>query len=373
MKKYFFLASLFLVLMTQQSCSQKTTVVAQTTKNAIPSFYKAYEKYFPIGAAINPNMDLKSEERQQFVAYHFNSVTAENQYKPRFLQPKEGLWKWGGADSITNFARKYKMKIRGHALVWYQSTPEWMVKDGDKPASKELLLKRMKTHIETVMNRYKNDVYCWDVVNEAISEDSNKPNEIYRSRDALYQILGEEYVAQAFLMARAVDPKAQLYYNDFRFSDPVKRKKIYDLLKRLLDRGVPIDGVGFQTHLVPDEETEAYLQESIDMFSKLGLKIQITELDVSVYKFRDTKHPDADKTDDAYTDARQQKQSDLYEMVMRVARRNAGKVTGVTFWGTSDARRNYRTIRIGKMDYPFLFDEFMKPKPAFYRVVDFKK
>jgi endo-1,4-beta-xylanase len=377
MKKYFFLASLFLVLMTQTSCSQKTAPVqaaAQTaTKDAVPSLYKAYEKYFPIGAAINPSMDLKTEERRKFAAYHYNSVTAENQFKPRFLQPKEGLWKWEGADSVANFARENNMKIRGHALVWYQSTPEWMVKDGSKPASKELLLKRMKTHIETVMNRYKKDVYCWDVVNESISEDSNKPNEIYRPNDPLFQILGEEYVAQAFIMARAVDPKAQLYYNDFRFSDPVKRKKIYDLLKRLLDKGVPIDGVGFQTHLIPDEETEAYLQESIDMFSKLGLKVQITELDVSVYKFRDPKHPDANKADDAYTDARKQKQADMFEMVMRVARRNAGTVTGVTFWGTSDARRNYRTVRIGKMDYPFIFDEFMKPKHFFNRIVDFKK
>jgi endo-1,4-beta-xylanase len=356
---------------TVQSCSQKTTL--QTNKSStVPSLWQAYKDFFPIGAAINPSMDLKTEERRKFAAYHYNSVTAENQFKPRFLQPKEGVWKWEPADSIADFARENKMKIRGHALVWYQSTPQWMVKDGDKPASKELLLKRMKTHIETVMSRYKNDVYCWDVVNESISENS-LTDSIFRPSDPLFQILGEEYVAQAFIMARAVDPKAQLYYNDFRFSDPVKRKKIYDLLKRMLDRGVPIDGVGFQTHLVPDEETEAYLQESIDMFSKLGLKIQITELDVSVYNFRNPKHPDADKSDDNYTDARKQKQSDMFEMVMRVCRRNAGKVTGVTFWGTSDARRNYRTIRIGKMDYPFLFDEFMKPKPVFYRVVDFKK
>jgi endo-1,4-beta-xylanase len=366
--------SLVLVLLiTLTGCSQKTTQPATSIKaDNVPSLFKAYEKYFPIGAAINPSMDLKTEERRKFAAYHYNSVTAENQFKPRFLQPKEGLWKWEGADSVANFARENDMKIRGHALVWYQSTPQWMVKDGDKPASKELLLQRMKTHIETVMNRYKKDVYCWDVVNESISENSQSDS-IFRPSDPLFQILGEEYVAQAFIMARAVDPKAQLYYNDFRFSDPVKRKKIYDLLKRLLDRGVPIDGVGFQTHLIPDEETEAYLQESIDMFSKLGLKIQITELDVSVYKFRDPKHPDANKADDAYTDARKQKQADMFDMVMRVCRRNVGKVTGVTFWGTSDARRNYRTIRIGKMDYPFLFDEFMKPKPMFYKIVDFKK
>lgn len=372
MKQLIFSIIITAFLGTTQGCSQKTTN-SQTADNKVPSLCKAYEKYFPIGAAINPSMDLTSEERMKFAAYHFNSITAENQFKPRYTHPKENLWRWEGADSIINFARKYKLKVRGHTLVWHQATPEWMVKDGDKPASKELLLARMKNHIETSMNRYKNDVYCWDVVNEAISEDSTKLDEIYRPTDPLYKILGEEYVAQAFIMARAVDPKAQLFYNDFRFSDPIKRKKIYDLMKRMKDRGVPIDGIGFQTHLVPDEETEAYLQESIDMFSKLGLKVQITELDVSVYKFRDPKHPDADKSDTDYSEARKQKQSDMYDMVMRVCRRNAGKVTGVTFWGTSDARRNYRTIRIGKMDYPFVFDEFMQPKPVFYRIVNFKK
>jgi endo-1,4-beta-xylanase len=373
MKKHLLLLTSFILILTTQSCSQKSTAAQTNKPTTIPSLWESYKDFFPIGAAINPNMDLKTPERRQFVAYHFNSVTAENQFKPRALQPREGVWKWAAADSIRDFARENKMKIRGHTLVWYQSVPQWMVKDGNKLASKELLLKRMKTHIETVMNRYKNDVYCWDVVNEAVTENSSKPNEIYRPTDTLHQILGEEYVAQAFIIARAADPKAQLYYNDFRFSDPVKRKKIYDLMKRLLDRGVPIDGIGFQTHLIPDEETEAYLQESIDMFSGLGLKVQITELDVSAYKHRIPKHPDADKSDDRYTDERKQKQSDMYDMVMRVCRRNVGKVTGVTFWGTTDSRDNFRTKRLGKMDYPFVFDEFMQPKPVFYRLVNFKK
>lgn len=352
-----------------ESCLPKKGIQTIETRK-IPSLCQAYKDYFPIGTAINPSMDFATEERRAFVAYHFNSVTAENQFKPRFLQPKEGMWRWASADSIVDFAKAHNMKVRGHTLVWYQSTPDWMVTEGGKLASKELLLERMKMHIETVMHRYKNDVYCWDVVNESVTENSDVDS-VFRPSDRLFQILGEDYIAEAFKMARAADPNAQLFYNDFRFSDPIKRQKIYDLLKRLLNKGVPIDGVGFQTHLIPDEETEAYLQESIDMFSKLGLKVQITELDVSVYKHRIVGHPDTDKSDDRYTEARQQKQAEMFDMVMRVCRRNKDKVTGVTFWGTADSRNNFRTKRLGKMDYPFVFDEFMQPKPVFYQILKF--
>lgn len=353
---------------TLMGCSQKTQPQKTNSLNSV-SFYKAYENYFPIGAAISPALDFASEERKNWIPTQYNSITPENQLKPKFIHPKEDVWSWKPSDEIIEYARANKLKVRGHTLVWFQSTPEWMVKDGDKAASKQLLLSRMKTHIETTMKRYKDDIYCWDVVNEAIS---NQPNEVFRANDPLHAILGEDYVAQAFIMARAADPKCQLYYNDYRFSDPVKRKKIYGLMKRMKERGVPIDGIGFQEHLVPDEMTEEYFQETIDMFSALGLKIQITELDISVYNFRDEKNPNIDKSDDKYTEARKKKQEEMFDMVFRVCRKNKDKIRGITFWGTTDARNNYRTIRLGKMDYPFIFDEFMKPKPLISRLIDFK-
>jgi endo-1,4-beta-xylanase len=367
MKPQLSISLLCMAMFFMVACSKKTApVLAQNQE--VKSLYKAYEDFFPIGAAINPELDLKSEKRQKWIASQYNSITPENQMKPKFLRPTEDKWDWAPADEIVEFARKNNLKVRGHALVWYQSTPDWMVKDGEKTASKALLKKRIREHIETTMNRYKNDVYCWDVVNEAISD---KPDEIFRANDQLYNILGEDYIAQAFTIARATDHACKLYYNDYRFSDPVKRKKIYELMKRMLAKGVPIDGIGFQTHLVPDEESAEYLQETIDMFSGLGLKIQITELDISVYKFRDPKHPDASKTDFAYTAARKAKQAKEYKMIFDICRKNKDKITGVTFWGTTDAQNNYRTKRIGKMDYPFLFDENMNPKDVFFKVTNF--
>jgi endo-1,4-beta-xylanase len=346
----------------------KAPVGGPTANGGEVSLYKAYQHYFPIGAAINPEADLVSAERKLFIAQQYNSITPENQMKIRFIHPKEDKWNWEPADKIVAFAKENKMKVRGHALVWYQNLPQWYVMDGNAFCTKEVLYRRMKGHIETVMARYKNDVYCWDVVNEAISDNTA---ETFRAKDSLYEIAGEEYVEMAFRYARQADPKAQLYYNDYRFSNPVKRKKIYDLLKKLKEKGVPIDGVGMQSHYTPNEVTREYLQETIDMFSKLGLQVQVTELDVSVYNYRDKNSQDTDKADDKYTEARKQVQLEFYNMLFEVYRKNKDKITGITFWGTSDMRRNYRTNKIGKMDYPFLFDEFMKPKKALEAVLKF--
>ncbi len=354
----------FALVISNICCSQKTTPIAEKKAS---SLYQAYAAYFPIGAAYSPALD-SSQDRQEWIPTQYNSITPENQLKPKFLHPEENLWDWEPADKIIGFAKANDMKIRGHALVWFQSTPDWMLKDGTKSASKELLKARLKEHISTTMNRYKGSIYCWDVVNEAIS---NLPEETFRAQDGLYKILGEDYIAEAFKIAKEIDPDCQLYYNDYRFSDPVKREKIYQLMKRMLAKGVPIDGIGFQSHLVPDEITERYFQETIDMFSTLGLKIQITELDISVFNYRIEGHPDLDKNDDAYTPERIKKQTEMYDMVFRVCRKNKDKITGITFWGTSDARDNYRTKRIGKMDYPFIFDENMKAKSVFDMITNF--
>lgn len=332
------------------------------------TLYKAYLNYFPIGAAINPDVDLVSEERKLFIAEQYNSITAENQMKPRQIHPKENSWNWEQADRIVKFARENNMKVRGHVLVWHQNLPSWLIYDNGQLSSKDVLYAKLKHHITTVMQHFQKEVYCWDIVNEAISDN---PKEFFKSKDTLFAIAGEEYIEMAFRYARSAVPKAQLFYNDYRFSDPVKRGKIFQLLKKLKEKGVPIDGVGIQSHYTPNEVTKEYLQETLDMFASIGLKVQITELDVSVYNYRDKNNLDANKNDSAYTQERQQRQEEMFKMLFEVYRKNKSIISGVTFWGTSDMRKNFRTNRIGKMDYPFLFDENMKPKKAFYTITSF--
>jgi endo-1,4-beta-xylanase len=355
------------------AASKQSKVSSTPTKTAdessLPrSLYKSYVSFFPIGTAINPDVDLVNEERRIFIAKQYNSVTAENQMKLKFIHPQKDRWNWEPADKIVAFAKDNNMKIRGHALVWQQNVPLWFVSNNASLVSKETLLTNMKLHIEAMINRYKANVYCWDVVNEAISD---APKDFFKEKDTLYKIAGEDYVEMAFRYARAADPKAQLYYNDYRFSDSTKRRKIFELLKRLKTKGTPIDGVGMQSHYIPNEVTRSYLQETIDMFVGLGLKVQVTELDVSVYNYRDKNGLDANKLDDAYTDSRKKSQENFYKMLFEVYRKNKSVITGVTFWGSNDMRQNYRTNRIGKMDYPFLFDEFMQPKPVYNKIINF--
>lgn len=352
-------------------CTSAQNLTNNSANNtATESLYYAYKEYFPIGTAIAIE-DLNDAEKTKHIANQFNSITPENQMKPRYLHPKEDVYKWEDADKIVTFAREHKMKVRGHTLVWHQNIPDWFVKNADGSLiTKEELFKKMEAHINAVVGRYKNDVYCWDVVNEAISD---KPEELFRENDLLYKIAGEEYIEKAFYYAKKADPTAKLYYNDYRFSNAVKRKRILELLQRLKAKGIAVDGVGMQEHLTPNEWNDTDFQQTIDMFKNIGLKLQITELDISIYNYRDKNGKEASKEDTLYTAERKQTQMANYEMVFNIAKANKDVITAITFWGFADARKNFRTNRIGKMDYPFLFDEFLQPKEVFYKLINHKK
>src|SRR5690606_3202536 len=140
--------------------------------------------------------------------------------------------------------------------------------------SKDSLLNRLRDHIHTVVKRYKGKIYAWDVVNEAI--DDNPAN--YLRPSEWLKICGEDYIAKAFIYAHEADPDAQLYYNDYNTERPEKRDRIFKLLKQLKDQGVPIHGVGLQGHWSLYEPTKTELQETIQKFASLGLKVQITEM-----------------------------------------------------------------------------------------------
>lgn len=240
-----------------------------------------YKKYFPIGVAVRPS-DLRNGPEKDLILKEFNSITAENAMKMAPLQPAENRFNWRDADTIVSFGVRNKINVRGHTLCWHAQAPNWMFTDSaGKPASKELLLKRLKTHIQTVVGRYKGKVYAWDVVNEVIADDST-----FLRKTKWTDITGEEFIEKAFEFAHEADPKAILFYNDYNTEIPAKREKIVRLLKTLLDKGVPVHGVGLQAHWSISSPTQDELEKSIQQFSALGLQIQFTELDVSVYTGR---------------------------------------------------------------------------------------
>jgi endo-1,4-beta-xylanase len=365
LKEIFFSFAFFLLLFSLAcvlKVEAKTYSCPEFSPDSIKGLKDYYKDFFPIGVAVSPNSLVGSQSL--LVLKHFQSLTAENVMKPAVIHPEENRYFWDDADKIADFASLYKMLVRGHTLCWHQQTGEWMFKDSEgKTVSKDVLLARLKDHIMQVVTRYKDRIYAWDVVNEAIDDDDSK----YMRESEWYKICNEEYIEKAFRWAHEADPDALLFYNDYNTELPAKRDKVYRLLKTLIDRGVPVHGVGLQAHWNLESPTEKDLRDAIEKYSSLGLKIQITELDVSVYS------PDEkDPSDNVFTAERDRRQMEKYEMVFRVFRDYKNVITGVTFWNVTDKHSWLDNFPVkGRKNYPLLFDQNLKPKKAYWKVANF--
>ena len=181
-----------------------------------PGLKDAYKNYFTIGVAVNQN-NITDPAQIEIIKKQFNSVTAENDWKPGEIHPKEGVWNFEKADKIANFCRENGIKMRGHCLCWHSQFADWMFTDKKgKPVKKEVFYERLRDHIHTVVNRYKDVVYAWDVVNEAMADDNQfgprfpfgrgakEPSPYRQSRH--FQLCGDEFIAKAFQFAREADP-----------------------------------------------------------------------------------------------------------------------------------------------------------------------
>jgi endo-1,4-beta-xylanase len=347
-------------------CSGTKNAQGDSADKGLKDYYK---DYFPIGAAVSPQ-GLKRPEERQLILEQFASMTPENAMKMGPIHPRENEYFWKDADSIAAFARDNGLKLRGHTLCWHSQTPRWLFVDSTKnppdTVSKEVLYKRLKEHITAVVTRYKGTIYAWDVVNEVISDN---PNEYFRN-SPFYRICGEEFVEKAFEYAHAADPNALLFYNDYNETNPVKREKIYRMVKGLKDKGVPIHGIGMQAHWSIHDLTEGQVDSTISKFAELGLKIQLTELDLKVQPAGNRARLDSARE---YTAEREKLQTEKYEMIFRVLRKYRNVINAVTFWNVSDKYSWLDRRNGGGRAYPLLFDTTYKPKKAYYQVVNFKK
>ena len=300
------------------------------------------------------------------------------------LEPTENSFSYGTADAIVNFATTNNMKVRGHTLVWYSQNPSWVFSNGSGGmATKDVVLARMRNHITKVMQHFQGKVYAWDVVNEAINNDGTyRDGTLADDKKSLwYQIIGESYIAEAFKAAHAADPNAKLFYNDYYDYIPAKRDGIYNMLKGLLDSGVIVHGVGLQTHLniqpSTDMTNQAYyqnvanLEAAIVKYASLGLEVQITEMDMSLYIPGITYTSDMFYTAATFTDALQTQQAERYRAFFDLFRAHKDVITGVTLWGIADDNTWLSEFSSGRKDFPLLFDTNHNPKKAFYAVVDF--
>ena len=335
----------------------------------------AYKDYFMIGVALNQR-NVSTPDQINLVKAEFNSITAENDMKPGELHPKEGVWNWEKADKIANFCRQNGIKLRGHCLCWHSQFADWMFTDKKgKEVKKEVFYERLREHIHTVVNRYKDVVYAWDVVNEAMADDNGggprwgrfggqEPSPYRQSRH--FRLCGDEFIAKAFQFAREADPNALLFYNDYSCVDEGKRERIYNMVKKMKDAGVPIDGIGMQGHYNIYFPSEEQLEKAIVRFKELVKHIHITELDIRMNQemggqlqfSRGENRPVAGYMNTMLTDQ--------YSRVFKIFRKHKDVIDCVTFWNLGD-----RDSWLGVNNHPLPFDENYKPKQAYYAIKNF--
>jgi endo-1,4-beta-xylanase len=359
--------SVSLVVLLAEGC-KSGKVQKQQTNDRTKGLKDYYKDYFTMGVAVSPQ-GLKRAEESELVLQQFSSITPENAMKMGPIHPQQNEYYWRDADSIVAFANQHNLKVRGHCLCWHNQAPRWLFIDSTlnppDTVSKEVLLKRLKEHITEVVTRYKGSVYAWDVVNEAISDN---PNEYLRN-SPWYRICGEEFIARAFEYAHAADPDALLFYNDYNETNPVKREKIFKLVKGLKDAGVPINGVGLQSHWSMHEITNGQIDSTLLRFAELGLKVQVTELDLKVQYNGPRARQDSVP---GYTAEREKLQTEQYEMIFKLFRKYKNVISAVTFWNVSD-KYSWLDRRGGGKAYPLLFDTTYQPKKAYWNVVNFDK
>ncbi|MFB9327734.1 endo-1,4-beta-xylanase [Paenibacillus aurantiacus] len=329
----------------------------------IPSLKDVFADDFLLGSAllVNEIQDPNGPDAQ-LIQKHFNSLTAGNELKWDATEPQEGQFDFTRADKIVDFASTNGIAMRGHTLIWHSQTPNWVFYDAEgKLASKELLFARMKKHIETVVGRYKGKIYAWDVVNEVLEPGDKQPGGLRNS--LWYRIAGEEFIEKAFIYAHEADPSAKLFINDYNTNMPEKRQNLHDLIKRLKAKGIPVDGVGHQTHIGIEYPTVQEIDDQFQAFRDLGIEQQVTELDMSVY----TNDADAYET---FPLELQLKQAKRYKEIFDVFKKHADQLTAVIFWGKDDLNTWLRTFPVNRNNWPLLFDERLQAKYAYWAIVD---
>jgi endo-1,4-beta-xylanase len=355
------------------------SVLCNCTSNKKITLKDAYKKDFLIGVAIGTEHILeKNSKANELIVSQFNAITPENIMKAEVIHPERGKYDFELSDKFVALGQKNKQYITGHALVWHSQ----LSKFAEKLTNTDSLRVFMTDHINTVAGRYAGKIDSWDVVNEALNEDGTYRESIF------YKLMGENYIKEAFDLAAKADPNATLYYNDYNIEQPKKRAGVIELIKKLKASGTKVDGIGIQGHWSLLGAPVSEIEETIIEFSKLGVKVAFTELDITVLpnpwdlKGADVKQSFDDFIGDAkmnpyptaLPDSVQQQLAKRYDDLFKVFLKHKDKISRVTFWGVNDGHSWLNDWPIKKRtNYPLFFDREFMPKPAYQSVINLKK
>ncbi len=352
------------------------TGCSHTTSSSQSSLKDAYRNDFLIGAALNEDLITgKDAVGTALVAAQFNSTTPENIMKCEVIHPEWGKYNFDAADKYVAFGKQHNMFIVGHCLIWHSQLSSFV----NNIHSPDSLKQFMVNHINTVAGRYAGKVNGWDVVNEALDEDGTLRKSIFLEK------LGEDYIADAFKLAEKAAPNTELYYNDYNIEQPEKRAAAIALLKKIKASGARIDGVGIQAHWSINGPPLEDIENAINEFSALGLKVMFTELDLTALPNPwDLKGADVNQKFEAdakmnpypngLPDYMQTKLANGYEDLFKLFLKHKDKISRVTFWGVNDGGSWLNNWPIkGRINYPLLFDRNYKTKLAYDKVMALKK
>ncbi len=370
-RNFFYLTSIILATFFFGSCNRTEQIESNSLK-------EAFSNKFYIGTALNARQVMGHDSAtMEVVKKHFNSIVAENCMKSGMIQREEGKFNFELADQFVKFGEENDMFIIGHTLIWHSQAPRWFFTDDDgNEVSREILIERMKNHISTVVGRYKGRVNGWDVVNEAILDDGS-----FR-KSKFYEIIGEDFIKLAFQFAHEADPEAELYYNDYSMAVPGKRSGVVKMVKKLQDQGVKIDAIGMQGHIGLDYPSIQEFEKSIEDYSGLGVKVMVTELDLSVlpmpdwgagaevstnYEYQQQLNPYTEGLTDSVKTAFENRYLDFFKLFLK----HQEDITRVTLWGVNDNNswKNNWPVR-GRTDYPLLFNRNNEPKDVVEKIIN---
>lgn len=338
---------------------------AETLRTAAP---------FPMGVGIRDRV-FEQPQDWPLLTSQFGYVTPENCMKPAAILPEPERWSFETPDCFVDFARSKDLKVVGHCLVWAKDdrTPRWFSMDGTQPATREVLLARMKTYIEAVAGRYRGKIAMWDVVNEAL-DDGDK----YLRDSCWSRACGEEFIAKAFVYAHAADPDALLIYNDYNNELDGKREKMIRLIESLRAQRVPLHAIGLQGHYELDSVPFEALEKTLAAMRQMEMKVVISELDIDVIprgrwwadngRERETlaKH-------DPYAIVCPpdilQRQAEQYARLFRLFKKYSDTILRVSFWNLHDGQSWLNDFPWKRVNHPLLFDRQGMPKPSYEAVM----